>query len=111
MVLDQQEQLSLKELLSKPSEANFIAFNGTIDTDFTEVGGGYIAFQLTAGTVTKKEMPLILLKGEKAEVEKELHKGDRISAFGTLDKIQGEWVIITVQCSRVLEDDELNNLK
>lgn len=95
--------------IGDPIFANTIAFNGEIVSDLIDVGGGYIAFELLAGT-QKEEMPLILVKGKLENVSELLKKHDIIAGVGFLKKMQDQFVIHSVRLDRVPTQEEVNNL-
>ena len=99
MVLDQQE------LQTKPILANTITFNGEIISELVDVGGGFVAFNVLSGK-NKEEMPTILVKGKFEETTKSLKKGDNIVAVGILKKMQGQFVIETVQINRIINEKD-----
>lgn len=116
MASGQQEQLlnlDSRDLvfdLREPIFANSIAFNGVITTDFTDVGGGYIAFDILAGK-EKIEMPLLLIKGTLEDVKKQLRKDDKIAGLGFLKKIQNQFVIEVFRVDRILTQEEIDKLQ
>ena len=88
---------------------NCIAFNGTINGDFIDVGGGYIAANILAGGI--EEFPLLLIQASLNEIKSKLYLGDKISGIGILKKTQGEFVVYVNQISRILSQEEINKLE
>lgn len=80
--------------VQQPTEiANAITFHGKIISDIMDAGQGFCAFNMEGPN--KEEMPLILIIGNLGKVSKILKNNDLIMGVGSLEKIQGEWVIIT----------------
>lgn len=95
--------------LREPIFANSVAFNGEIVTDLSDVGGGYVAFEILAGP-NKEEFPFILVKGNLSDVSKALKINDKIAGLGFLKKIQGQFVIESTHINRLPTEEEINKL-
>ena len=90
--------------------SNTILFNGYISTEPIDVGGGYIAINIEGGE-SRVEMPLILCHSSLQEYNANFRVGDLISAYGILEKLQGEWVIKATEVMRVPTNEEIEKLK
>lgn len=69
---------------------NCISFNGLINSEMTDVGGGYIAFNIIG--VKGEEFPLCLVVSTLEEASG-LTVGMPVSGVGILKKIQNQWCI------------------
>ena len=84
---------------------NFISFNGTITTDLIEIENGNYAFILRGPN--NEEFPMINVKSNQ---KPDLLKGDKISAFGILQKKDNDWVINVDQLLRIPTDEEIKEM-
>lgn len=87
---------------------NTIAFNGTIISDFIDVGGGYLAFNIKAGN--SEDFPLLLLKENLEEATSNLSINDQIIGAGMLKFFQNDWVVFVEKITRVLSNEEFEQL-
>lgn len=66
--------------------ANSIVFNGEIKSDFIDVGGGFVAFNI-------EDFPIIIIKTKIEELSSALKKGDKIAGAGFLAKNGDDWMV------------------
>ena len=110
MSLNQQieeKQVSEAQELQIP---NCITFNGKINSQITDVGGGYMAFEL----IGKKgeEFPLLLLKSTPEQLANNfLEEGDLVAGIGILVKVQDQWTIQIMQINRIPTEEEIKHYK
>ena len=79
------------------NQSNCITFNGTVITAPIEVGENIVAISIESPK--KEELPLIIIESTMEVAEKNLKIGTKLSAFGYLAKIDGDWVIMCQQLS------------
>lgn len=97
--------MDLVQQAPQPAEiANAVTFHGAIISDIMDAGEGFCAFNLEGPN--KEEMPLILIVGSFEDISKLLFKNDKIMGVGTLEKVQGEWLIVAGELHKL---DQKNN--
>lgn len=88
-----EDKMDLVQQAPQPVEiANAVTFHGTIISDIMDVGEGFSALNIEGPK--KEEMPLILIIGDAKDISQVLFKNDKIMGVGTLEKVQGEWLIV-----------------
>ena len=89
---------------------NCITFNGKINSPITDVGGGYMAFELIGKK--EEEFPLLLLKTTPEEMQENLlEENDFVAGIGILVKVQNQWTIQIMQINRIPTKEEIKHYK